>query len=90
MSSFRIRQWYAVQAASYFARFGLGEHFWQPKSYVFHICTEQKLREKLDYIHNNPVKAGLVDRADQWRWSSARWYLRGQSIGVPIQWVEYG
>jgi putative transposase len=88
MSSFRIRQWYAVQAVNYFARLGLGEHFWQPKSYVFHVYTERKLREKLDYIHNNPVKAGLVARADEWRWSSARWYLRGQSVGVPIEWVE--
>ena len=26
------------------------------------------------YIHYNPVKRGLVARAEEWAWSSARWY----------------
>jgi hypothetical protein len=72
----------------YFARFGPGERFWQPKSYVFHIAGVRKLREKLDYMHLNPVRAGLVKQADDWRWSWARWYLRRQTVGVPISWVE--
>jgi putative transposase len=80
MSSFRIREWYAAQAPNYFAGFGAGERFWQPKSYVFHVYSERKLREKLDYMHTNPVKAGLVERAEDWRWSSTRWYLRQQTV----------
>ena len=28
--------------------------------------------EKVNYIHENPVRAGLVDRAAEYRWSSAR------------------
>jgi len=28
----------------------------------------------IDYIHLNPVRRGLVKRAEDWRWSSARWY----------------
>jgi len=28
----------------------------------------------IHYIHNNPVRRGLVDRAADWRWSSAAWY----------------
>jgi REP-associated tyrosine transposase len=28
--------------------------------------------EKVNYIHQNPVKAGLVGRAEDYRWSSAR------------------
>jgi putative transposase len=88
MSSFRIREWYAANAANYFAGFGAGERFWQPKSYVFHVYSERKLREKLDYMHLNPVKAGLVDRAEDWRWSSARWYTRRKTVGVPISWID--
>jgi len=88
MSSFAIRRWYAEHAPHYFDGFGQGDRFWQPKSYTFHIYSERKLRVKLDYMHLNPVKAGLVRRAEDWRWSSARWYLRQQSVGVPIQWVE--
>jgi putative transposase len=32
------------------------------------------MREKLDYIHANLVKRGYVDRAEHWRYSSARNY----------------
>src|SRR5262245_17850442 len=88
MSSFRIRQWYAKNAANYFTDFGPGDRFWQPKSYAFHIYSETKLREKLDYMHLNPVRAGLVKQADDWHWSSARWYLSHQSVGVPIWWPD--
>ena len=32
------------------------------------------LRQKLNYIHHNPVKRGYVDRAEHWRYSSGRDY----------------
>jgi putative transposase len=32
------------------------------------------VREKLKYMHENPVKRGLVACPDEWPWSSARWY----------------
>jgi putative transposase len=88
MSSFRIRRWYSDKAPNYFAGFGPGERLWQPKSYVFHVYSEAKLREKLDYMHLNPVRAGLVERAEHWKWSSARWYLHQQSVGVPLWWPD--
>jgi hypothetical protein len=34
---------------------------WQPKYYVFNVYSATKAREKLDYMHHNPVKAGLVE-----------------------------
>jgi len=40
------------------------------------------------YMHENPVRAGLVDRATDWKWSSARWHQRRRLVGVPVQWVE--
>lgn len=58
MSSFEIRKWYADTCPEYFHGFGLGDRFWQPKSYCFHIYSASKLREKLDYMHLNPVRAG--------------------------------
>jgi len=36
---------------------------------------EDVLRQKLEYIHYNPVRIGLVDRPEDWRYSSARNYL---------------
>ena len=72
----------------YHAEFGEGDRFWQPKYYSFEIFSRQKLEEKLNYMHLNPVRAGLVQRAVDWRWSSARWYEWSRTVGVPIQWVE--
>lgn len=47
-----------------------------------------KLEEKLTYMHLNPARAGLVVRVTEWRWSSARWYEWGRTVGVPIAWVS--
>jgi hypothetical protein len=38
------------------------------------------LRQMIEYIHNNPVRRGLVDRAVDWPWSSACWYERRECI----------
>ncbi len=84
MSSFTVRAWYAP---NYFADFGPGNRFWQPKFYAFQIYSQQKLFEKLTYMHENPVRARLAVRAVDWRWSSARWYLERRSVGVPLTWI---
>ncbi|MDX1963489.1 MAG: transposase [Pirellulales bacterium] len=87
-SSFHIRNWYRDTAPKYFAEFSLGDKFWQAKYYPFAIYTRKKMEEKLTYMHQNPVRAGLVAKAADWRWSSARWYHGRRSVGVPIRWVE--
>jgi hypothetical protein len=38
------------------------------------VISEAVMREKLDYIHQNPVKRGYVDEPEHWRYSSARDY----------------
>ncbi|HYE72443.1 MAG TPA: transposase, partial [Blastocatellia bacterium] len=45
---------------------------WQHDSNVFQVFSEGTLMEKVNYIHQNPVRAGLVERAIDYRWSSAR------------------
>ena len=52
--------------------------FWQKRYYDFNIFTMQKWREKLNYIHENPVRRGLVRSAPEWAWSSARHYATGE------------
>jgi len=50
--------------------------FWQKRFYDFNVFTEAKRTEKLIYMHNNPVKRGLVERPEDWKWSSYRnWVL---------------
>ena len=48
--------------------------FWQEGSHAELVFSEAMMREKLQYIHANPVKRGYVDTAEQWRYSSARNY----------------
>lgn len=42
--------------------------------YDRNIHSDEERLEKMEYIHNNPVNAGLVKRAVDYRWSSASWY----------------
>jgi putative transposase len=58
--------------------------FWQARFYDFNVWTTKKRVEKLRYIHRNPVKRGLVEAAEQWRWSSYRFYLLGESGPVRV------
>ncbi|MCC6124786.1 MAG: transposase [Pirellulales bacterium] len=87
-ASFHIRNWYRAEAAHYFEGFGEGERFWTPKYFSFEIYGRAKLLEKVQYMHENPVRKGLVARAADWKWSSARWYEERRSVGVPIEWIE--
>jgi putative transposase len=86
-SSRNIRKFALPLLPSYSALMKPDDPFWQRKYYAFQIYSRQKLEEKLNYIHLNPVRAGLVDRAAEWRWSSARHYEDGRTVGVPITWV---
>jgi putative transposase len=45
---------------------------WQTEKNVLPIFSEGMFMEKVNYIHQNPVRAGLVERATDYRWSSAR------------------
>jgi putative transposase len=58
--------------------------FWQARFYDFNLWTTKKRREKLRYMHRNPVKRGLVESPEQWRWSSYRFYCLGESGPVRI------
>jgi len=47
---------------------------WEEGSHPQVIDGERMLRQKLEYIHQNPVKRGYVDLPEHWRYSSARNY----------------
>jgi putative transposase len=49
-----------------------GESFWQAESYDHWVRDEHEYLHIVRYIENNPVKAGLVDRPEDYHWSSAR------------------
>jgi putative transposase len=61
------------------------DSFWQARYYDFNVWSEPKFVEKLKYIHRNPVRRGLVVRAEDWNWSSLRHYLTGDRGPVEIE-----
>lgn len=56
-------------------------HFWQGRFGAV-AMDEDHLAAALRYVSLNPVRARLVDRAQDWRWSSTRAHLRGREDGI--------
>ena len=57
---------------------------WMPRYDRLAVYSEQVFRQKLDYIHNNPAKSGLVGVAEEWAWSSARCYALDEQGPLPV------
>ncbi|HSN95104.1 MAG TPA: transposase [Anaerolineaceae bacterium] len=86
--SIRIREIKRLFTKAYLAEFGSNNPgnqsridkseatIWQRRFYEHTIRDERDLNTHIDYIHYNPVKHGLVDRASQWQWSSFDRYVQ--------------
>jgi REP element-mobilizing transposase RayT len=60
--------------------------FWTPRFYGFNVFSPKKTREKIEYIHQNPARRGLVPLAEMWKWSSLPSYMGGRGAVT----VEFG
>jgi putative transposase len=87
LSSFALRKFYKQTLTGYAANLPDEDSLWVEGLYDFNVQSEEKLREKLEYMHLNPVRRGLVERAIDWPWSSARHYELGKSVGIKIEWI---
>jgi len=58
---------------------------WIHESHPEHIYSQKFIEQKIDYIHNNPVRAGIVEYADDYLYSSARNYANRES---PIEVIK--
>jgi len=61
---------------------------WQYRYDRVVVHSEEIFRQKLEYIHRNPVKAGLCKMDEDWPWSSASAYLSDKSSPVPV-WKDW-
>ena len=58
----------------------------QPK-----LCLHPKfIRQKIEYIHQNPVVAGIVDNAEEYKYSSARNYLNDEGSLIDVDVIDFG
>ena len=61
--------------------------FWQARFYDFNVYSQGKKREKLHYMHANPVIRGLAKHPNDWAWSSWSFYEQGE-VGLVRVGVE--
>ncbi len=64
----------------------LPRRFWQRRYFDMNIYTRYKFRQKLDYIHANPVKEKLIEHPKDWPWSSWPAYV-GKPALLPIDFL---
>ncbi len=62
--------------------------FWQHHSHPIELFTPEMTAQKLDYIHDNPVKAGFVNNPCDWTYSSARKYHADEKLPLDIILIE--
>ena len=62
--------------------------FWQARCYDHNCRSLDTVREKINYCHLNPVRAGLVVHPADWKWSSYRWYYDLDDIVLDIDGIE--
>jgi len=99
----KFMQGFKILSAKRIKIFDLGEfhdllwkggrfRLWKPRFDDLIITSEKQFRIKLDYIHNNPVKAGLASHACDWRYSSASDWLTDRpgllAINKTFSWVK--
>jgi len=54
--------------------------FWQRRYYDFNVYTRKKMKEKLEYMHANPITEKLVKHPKDWLWSSWMYYATGEGL----------
>jgi len=62
--------------------------FWQRRFYDFNVWSAKKVLEKLEYMHENPVKRKLVAHAKDWPWSSWSHYAKKERGLIAIDALE--
>lgn len=63
--------------------------FWQAGGgYDRNLHRDGEFEQKVNYIHENPVRRGIADRAIDWPWSSAAWYAGDNRALLPIDRFE--
>ena len=65
-----LKRYTARQANVLLGRRG---NFWQHENYDHVVRDEEELERIIGYVLNNPVKAGLVQHPEDWRWTYCRY-----------------
>nr|WP_294792191.1 transposase [uncultured Mucilaginibacter sp.] len=58
--------------------------FWQQNNHPIELSTHKMMIQRLDYLHNNPVESGAVDRPPNYLYSSAIDYYTDEKGMLPV------
>ncbi len=87
-----VLQWRRIKANRVLDRITTAsgqQRFWQSGGgYDRNVVSQDEMEEKIGYIHQNPVRRRLVDRAIDWPWSSARWYAGDGGDGCGVVMID--
>ena len=72
-----VRRVHSVLSRRIRKELGINDRVWQRRFYDHLIRDERDWREKLTYMHGNPVRAGLVENATSYDWSSSGYWETG-------------
>ncbi len=57
-----------------------GFQLWQQDNHPIELTTPERKHQRLDYIHRNPVLAGIVEKSEEYTFSSAKDYYGGKGL----------
>jgi len=85
----RWMQWLlTAHVRRYHRHYHSSGHVWQGRFKAFPIQEDQHLLTVLRYVERNPLRAGLVERAEHWSWSSLHGLAAGRPAPRGQTWVE--
>jgi putative transposase len=61
--------------------------FWQNEYHPIELFSNKVIDQKLDYVHENPVKEGIVDRPEDYIYSSARNYCGRKGL-IEVEFMD--
>ena len=75
------REWMNI-VFEYYGKFKKGQNkqIWTHENHAEHIYSQKFIEQKLNYIHSNPIRNGMVEKAEDYLYSSARNYAEMGSI----------
>jgi putative transposase len=83
----RWMQWLlTAHVRRYHRHYASSGHVWQGRFKAFPIQRDAHLLTVLRYVERNPRRANLVERAEDWPWSSLSWRRRGRQPALLAEW----
>ena len=80
-----------LKLVKYFAKYNKNNtthQFWKRDNHPAELPYSNWIKQKIDYIHINPVRAGIVETPEDYVYSSAKNYIRLEAGLLPLEMLE--